>query len=70
MPALTIVTRAGEEFPIQGETDTSLMETIRNAGIDELLALCGAVAPARPAMSTSTQVSMRPCNLCRRTRTT
>lgn len=38
MPALTIVTRAGDEFAIQGESGTSLMEAIRNAGIDELLA--------------------------------
>lgn len=41
MPALSIVSRAGEEFSIQGEDGTSLMEAIRNVGIDELLALCG-----------------------------
>ena len=41
MPKLTVVTREGEEREIQGEVGLSVMEVIRDAGIDELLALCG-----------------------------
>lgn len=41
MPQLTIVTREGERREIEGEAGTSVMEAIRDAGIDEMLALCG-----------------------------
>jgi len=41
MPKLIVVTRAGEEREIMGEAGLSVMEVIRDAGIDELLALCG-----------------------------
>jgi ferredoxin, 2Fe-2S len=41
MPKLIVVTREGEEREIAGETGLSVMEVIRDAGIDELLALCG-----------------------------
>jgi 2Fe-2S ferredoxin len=41
MPKLIVVTREGEEREIQGEAGLSVMEVIRDAGIDELLALCG-----------------------------
>jgi len=41
MPKLIVVTREGEEKQIEGETGLSVMEVIRDAGIDELLALCG-----------------------------
>jgi 2Fe-2S ferredoxin len=41
MPKLIVVTREGEEREIQGETGLSVMEVIRDAGIDEILALCG-----------------------------
>ncbi len=41
MPKLTIVTRDGTERQVQGRTGWSVMETIRDSGIDELLALCG-----------------------------
>lgn len=41
MPTLTVVTRAGEERTVQGETGLSVMEVIRDNGFDELLALCG-----------------------------
>ncbi|EZP48843.1 MULTISPECIES: 2Fe-2S iron-sulfur cluster-binding protein [Sphingomonas] len=41
MPKLIVVTREGEEREIMGETGLSVMEVIRDAGIDELLALCG-----------------------------
>lgn len=41
MPKLIVVTRAGEEREIDGEVGLSVMEVIRDAGIDEVLALCG-----------------------------
>ncbi|WP_448661608.1 2Fe-2S iron-sulfur cluster-binding protein [Sphingomonas sp. CJ20] len=41
MPNLTILTRDGTEHPVVAEEGISVMEAIRNAGIDELLALCG-----------------------------
>jgi ferredoxin, 2Fe-2S len=41
MPKLTVVTREGESREIEGEVGLSVMEVIRDAGIDELLALCG-----------------------------
>lgn len=40
MPNLIVTTRAGER-DVDGETGASLMEAIRAAGIDELMALCG-----------------------------
>lgn len=41
MPKLTIVNRAGAETTIEAQTGLSIMENIRDAGFDELLALCG-----------------------------
>jgi ferredoxin, 2Fe-2S len=41
MPKLIVVTREGDEREIEGEVGLSVMEVIRDAGIDELLALCG-----------------------------
>ena len=41
MPILTIVNRDGTEQQIEAATGMSLMEAIRDAGFDELLALCG-----------------------------
>jgi len=41
MPELIVVTREGEERVLDGETGLSVMEVIRDGGIDELLALCG-----------------------------
>jgi len=41
MPKLVVVTREGEESVIEAEAGLSVMEAIRDAGIDELLALCG-----------------------------
>ena len=41
MPKLIIVTREGEVREVQGRTGQTVMQNIRNAGIDELLALCG-----------------------------
>lgn len=41
MPKLIVVTRNGEEREIMGEVGLSVMEIARDAGIDEILALCG-----------------------------
>ncbi len=41
MPQLTIVTRNGAERTVEGQSGLSVMEVIRDNGIDELLALCG-----------------------------
>ena len=41
MPQLIVVTREGEERSVQSENGLSVMEAIRDDGIDELLALCG-----------------------------
>ena len=41
MPKLIVVTREGEEREIDGDAGLSVMEVIRDAGIDEVLALCG-----------------------------
>ncbi|UZK64628.1 2Fe-2S iron-sulfur cluster-binding protein [Sphingomonas sp. M1-B02] len=41
MPKLIVVTRAGEETEIMSGNGLSVMEAIREAGLDELLALCG-----------------------------
>jgi ferredoxin, 2Fe-2S len=41
MPRITIVTRDGQERPIEARAGWSLMENIRDNRIDELLALCG-----------------------------
>lgn len=43
MVQFTIVTRDGTAHAVEGQTGHSVMETIRDAGIDELLALCGGV---------------------------
>jgi ferredoxin, 2Fe-2S len=41
MPELIVVTRDGEERTLKAEPGLSVMEVIRDGGIDELLALCG-----------------------------
>lgn len=41
MPKLIVTTREGEERAIDGEAGLSVMEVIREGGIDEVLALCG-----------------------------
>lgn len=41
MPQLTVVTREGEERLLEGKAGYSVMEVIRDGGVDELLALCG-----------------------------
>ncbi len=41
MPKLTIVNRAGAESEITAKTGMSVMEALREAGYDDILALCG-----------------------------
>lgn len=41
MTKMTVITRDGTRIPMDGTAGRSVMETIRNAGLDELLALCG-----------------------------
>lgn len=41
MPKLIVEMRGGEVREIDGDTGLSVMEVIRDAGIDEVLALCG-----------------------------
>ena len=41
MPSLIIVDRAGNEKQIEARSGISVMENIRDAGFDDVLALCG-----------------------------
>lgn len=41
MPQLIVVTQEGVERAVEGEAGLSVMEVIRDNGLDELLALCG-----------------------------
>ena len=41
MSSFVVMTREGETHHITAEPGISVMEAIRNAGVDELLALCG-----------------------------
>ena len=41
MVSITVVTREGAESQVEGAEGLSLMEVIRGAGFDELLAICG-----------------------------
>jgi 2Fe-2S ferredoxin len=38
---ITVVTREGSEILLEGQDGLSVMEIIRDGGVDELLALCG-----------------------------
>lgn len=41
MAKLNVVTREGQEIALEAQSGLSVMEIIRDGGIDELLALCG-----------------------------
>ncbi|WP_234181257.1 2Fe-2S iron-sulfur cluster-binding protein [Sphingopyxis sp. NFH-91] len=41
MSEITIILRDGSEHIIEADTEFSLMEAIRDAGIDEMVAMCG-----------------------------
>jgi ferredoxin len=53
MVSFTIIDRQGAQTQVEAETGLSLMEAVRQAGFDELQALCGEAVPARHAMSIS-----------------
>jgi ferredoxin, 2Fe-2S len=41
MPTIQVINRDGSARSVEAQTGLSLMETIRDEGFDELLALCG-----------------------------
>ena len=41
MPRLIVTTREGDTREVEGKAGLSVREVIRDAGVDELLALCG-----------------------------
>jgi 2Fe-2S ferredoxin len=41
MPKLFVTTRSGDIRMIEGKAGLSVMEVIRDSGLDEILALCG-----------------------------
>jgi ferredoxin, 2Fe-2S len=41
MPTIQVINRDGSARSVEAQTGLSLMEVIRDAGFDELLALCG-----------------------------
>jgi len=41
MPRLTVITRTGEEHSIEANPNSSVMEAIRDSGIDEIAAIRG-----------------------------
>ena len=41
MIAITVTTREGAQHEVEGIEGRSLMEAIRDSGVDELLAVCG-----------------------------
>ena len=41
MAELVVITRDGRRLSVEGRTGFSIMELIRGAGVDDVLALCG-----------------------------
>ena len=41
MPQLIVTTRNGAEETLNASTGVSVMEALRNGGVDDVLALCG-----------------------------
>ena len=44
MPTINVTTRYGSTHILAGQVDQSLMQNLRDGGIDEILALCGGCA--------------------------
>ena len=44
MPSINVTTRDGSARTLDGESGKSLMQNLRDGGIDEILALCGGCA--------------------------
>ena len=61
MPELRVKSRDGTLRTLETTPGLSIMESIRDAGIDELLALCGDAALAQPATFISIQPSPIVC---------
>ena len=43
MPQLVVIDRKGKQYDFESEENLTLMEAIRNEGIEDLSALCGGV---------------------------
>ena len=43
MPTVVVTLREGTEQRVEGDVDQSVMEAMRDGGIDEIFALCGGV---------------------------
>ena len=41
MPRLTVILRTGEEHSFEASSSSSVMEAIRDSGINEIAAICG-----------------------------
>jgi 2Fe-2S ferredoxin len=41
MPRVTVITRTGQEHSLEAHPNSSVMETIRDSGINDLAAICG-----------------------------
>ncbi|MBJ7442813.1 MAG: 2Fe-2S iron-sulfur cluster binding domain-containing protein [Sphingobium sp.] len=41
MPEILVTDRAGQQTAVEATTDRTLMEIIRDAGFDDMVALCG-----------------------------
>jgi 2Fe-2S ferredoxin len=41
MPRVTVITRTGEEHSFEANANSSVMEAIRDSGINDLMAICG-----------------------------
>ena len=59
MAKLIVVTRDGTEHEIEGDTSLTVMENIRDAGFDELLALCGGCCSCATVVSWLTALRRR-----------
>ncbi len=41
MPTIHVTTREGEQLAVEAKPGHTVMETLRDGGVDEILALCG-----------------------------
>lgn len=41
MPRVTVITRTGEEHSFEANANSTVMEAIRDSGINDLMAICG-----------------------------
>jgi len=69
MVKLVIETRDGDAREVSADPGISLMEAIRDNGLDELLALCGGAVRALRAMSLSIINMSAKSRTCRKMKT-